>query len=90
MPSWIIIDGLYSFDVPQGTILGSLLFLIWRTIDFLECATDIIINIVVWQASTNNVLLGLFFIFLASLILLCAYECEMIFFFSDLGILWNY
>lgn len=45
----------------------------------LECATDII-NIVVWQASTNITYSLGCFVFLAFLILLCAYNVRWFFF----------
>lgn len=82
-----------TYSSSSGNHLGSpVVFNLKNPFDFLECATDIIINIVVWQASTNITYSLGCFVFLAFLILLCAYECEMIIFslFPDLGILSKY
>lgn len=74
MLSWIRIRWRSS----SGNHLGSpVVFNLKNPFDFLECATDIIINIVVWQASNMMYSLGCF-VFLAFLILLCAYEREII------------
>lgn len=74
----------------SGNHLGfPVVFNLKNPFDFLERATDIIINIVVWQASTNILYSLGCFVFLAFLILLCAYNVRF-FFFSDLGILWKY